>query len=153
MKLKNITRQKIKPWYYIDVTRKKHQTQIKKVRIETMTFNEKRELILLAGKNIKSGKNVSEVESEDVKKMMKKIAANAVSIGLYDFNRFVVSNICEGDFTTIKPGWKDARVGMVKCLAIINNEGEDLIDILGLEEIEEAVRFTLFELEGEEHEG
>lgn len=33
-----------------------------------MTFNEKRELILLAEKNIKSGKNVSEVESEDVKK-------------------------------------------------------------------------------------
>ena len=42
---------------------------------------------------------------------------------------------------------------MVKCLAIINNEGEDLIDILGLEEIEDAVRFTLFELEGEEHAG
>lgn len=35
---------------------------------------------------------------------------------------------------------------MVKCLAIINNEGEDLIDILGLEEIEEAIRFTIFEL-------
>lgn len=115
-----------------------------------MTFNEERELILLAEKNIKSGKNVSEVESEDVKKMMKKIAANAVSIGLYDFNRFVISNICEGDFTTIKPGWKDARVGMVKCLAIINNEGEDLIDILGLEEIEEAVRFTIFELDTSE---
>lgn len=118
-----------------------------------MTFNEKRELILLAEKNIKSGKNVSEVESEDVKKMMKKIAANAVSIGLYNFNSFVISHINDGDFTTIKPGWKDARVGMAKCLAIINNEGEDLIDILGLEEIEDAVRFTLFELEGEEHEG
>lgn len=111
-----------------------------------MTFNEKRELILLAGKNIKSGKNVSKVESEDVKKMMKKIAANAVCIGLYNFNRFVISHISDGDFTTIKPEWKDARVGMVKCLAIINNEGEDLIDILGLEEIEEAVRFTIFEL-------
>ena len=118
-----------------------------------MTFNEKRELILLAEKNIKSGKNVSEVESEDVKKMMKKIAANAVCIGLYNFSSFVISNINEGDFTTIKPGWKDARVGMVKCLAIINNEGEDLIDILGLKEIEEAVRFTIFELEGENREG
>lgn len=111
-----------------------------------MTFNEKRELILLAEKNIKSGKNVSEVESEDVKKMMKKIAANAVCIGLYNFNRLVISHISDGDFTTIKPEWKDARVGMVKCLAIINNEGEDLIDILGLEEIEDAVRFTIFEL-------
>lgn len=118
-----------------------------------MTFNEKRELILLAEKNIKSGKNVSKVESEDVKKMMKKIAANAVCIGMYNFNRFVISHISDGDFTTIKPEWKDARVGMVKCLAIINNEGEDLIDILGLEEIEEAVRFTIFELEGEENEG
>lgn len=118
-----------------------------------MTFNEKRELILLAEKNIKSRKNVSKVESEDVKKMMKKIAANAVCIGLYNFNRFVISHISDGDFTTIKPEWKDARVGMVKCLAIINNEGEDLIDILGLEEIEDAVRFTLFELEGEAHEG
>lgn len=111
-----------------------------------MTFDEKRELILLAEKNIKSGKNVSKVESEDVKNMMKKIAANAVCIGLYNFNRFVISHISDGDFTTIKPEWKDARVGMVKCLAIINNEGEDLIDILGLEEIEEAVRFTIFEL-------
>lgn len=118
-----------------------------------MTFNEKRELILLAEKNIKNWKNVSKVESEDVKKMMKKIAANAVCIGLYDFNRFVYSNIGDGDFTTIKPGWEDARVGLAKCLAIINNEGEDLIDILGLEEIEEAVRFTIFELEGEENEG
>lgn len=118
-----------------------------------MTFNEKRELILLAGENIKSGKNASEVESEDVKKMMKKIAANAVSIGLYNFNCFVISNINEGDFTTIKPGWKAARVKLTKCLAIINNEGEDLIDILDLEEIEDAVRFTLFELEGEAHEG
>lgn len=118
-----------------------------------MTFNEKRELILLAEKNIKSGKNVSEVESEDVKKMMKKIASNAVCIGLYDFSRFVISHISDGDFTTIKPGWEDARVGMVKCLAIINNEGEDLIDILGLEEIEGAVRFTIFELESEENEG
>lgn len=118
-----------------------------------MTFNEKRELILLAEKNIKSGKDVSKVESEDVKKMMKRIAANAVCIGLYNFNRFVISNIGDGDFTTIKSEWKDARVGMVKCLAIINNEGEGLIDILGLEEIEAAVRFTIFELEGEENEG
>lgn len=118
-----------------------------------MTFNEQRELILLAEENIKSGKNVSEVESEDVKKMMKKIAANAVAIGLYNFSCFVISNINEGDFTTIKPGWKGARLGMAKCLAIIDNEGEGLIDILGLEEIEDAVRFTNFELEGEENEG
>lgn len=118
-----------------------------------MTFNEKRELILLAEKNIKSGKNVSEVESEDVKKMMKKIAANAVTIGLYNFNCFVFLCIREGDFTTIKLGWEDARDRMVKYLTIINTEGECLTDILGLEEIEDAVRFTIFELEREENEG
>lgn len=118
-----------------------------------MTFNEKRELVLLAEKQIKSGKNASTVQSEDVKKMMKKIAANAVCIGLYNFNRFVVSHISEGDFTTIKPEWKGARFGMSKCFAIIDNEGNDLKDILELKEIEEAVRFTIFELAGEEHEG
>jgi hypothetical protein len=68
----------------------------------------------LAEKNIKSGKNVSKVESEAVKKMMKKIAANAVCIGLYNFNSFVISHISDGDFTTIKPEWKDARIGLSK---------------------------------------
>lgn len=115
-----------------------------------MTFDEKRELILLAEKYIKSGVHTPTLENNVVKKMMKKIAANAVCIGLYNFNRLVISHISEGDFTTIKPEWKDARVGMVKCLAIINNEGENLIDTLSLEEIEEAVRFTIFELETSE---
>ena len=82
--------------------------------------------------------------------MMKKIAANAVCIGLYNFNRFVIGNINNGDFSSIKPGLKDAKVGMVKCLTIVNNEGEDLKDILSLEEIEEAVSYTIFELETSE---
>lgn len=115
-----------------------------------MTFDEKRELILLAEKHIKNGVNTPTLEDNEVKKMMKTIAANAVCIGLYNFNRFVIGNINNGDFSSIKPGWKDARAGMVKCLAIINNEGEDLKDILSLEEIEEAVRFTIFELETSE---
>ena len=81
---------------------------------------------------------------------MKKIAANAVCLGLFNFNKLVIGHVGDGNFTTIKPEWKDARAGMVKCLAIINNEGEDLKDILSLEEIEEAVRFTIFELETSE---
>lgn len=115
-----------------------------------MEFNEKRELVLLAEKYIKSGGHTATLENKEVKKMMKKIAANAVCIGLYNFNRLVFSHISEGDFTTIKPEWKAAIVGMVKCLAIINNEGEDIKDILSLEEIEEAVRYTIFELETSE---
>lgn len=82
--------------------------------------------------------------------MMKKIAANAVCLGLYNFNRIVIGHIGDGNFASIKPEWEDARVGMVKCLAIINNEGEDLKDVLSLEEIEEAVRFTIFEVETSE---
>lgn len=115
-----------------------------------MEFNEKRELILLAEKYIKSGVHTPTLTNKEVKTMMKKIAANAVCIGLYNFNRFVVSHIGDGDFTTIKPEWKEARVRMVKCLEIINNEGEDIKDILSLEEIEEAARFTIFELETSE---
>lgn len=110
----------------------------------------KRETIKSAEKYIKRGVHTQTLENNEIKKMMKKIAANAVCIGLYNFNRFVISHISEGDFTTIKPEWKDARVGMVKCLAIINNEGENLKDTLSLEEIEEAVRFTIFELETSE---
>lgn len=115
-----------------------------------MTVGEQKDMIVLAEKFIKYGVHTTTLENEVVKKMMKKIAANAVCIGLYNFNRLVISHISEGDFTTIKPEWKDARVGMAKCLAIINNEGEDLKDILSREEIEEAVRYTIFEMETSE---
>ena len=111
-----------------------------------MTVGEKKDMIVLAEKFIKSGVHTATFENKEVKKMMKKIAANAVCIGLYNFNRFVIGHINDGDFESIKPEWKDARVGMVKCLAIINNDGENLKDTLSLEEIEEAVRFTIFEL-------
>jgi hypothetical protein len=115
-----------------------------------MRDEEKKHVIQVAGDYIQLGANLEDIEDSNVKKYMKKIAANAVCIGLYNFNRLVISHISEGDFTTIKPEWKDARVGMVKCLAIINNEGEDLKDILSREEIEEAVRYTIFEMETSE---
>lgn len=115
-----------------------------------MRDEEKKHVIQVARDCIQLGANLEDIEDSNVKKYMKKIAANAVCIGLYNFNRLVISHISEGDFTTIKPEWKDARVGMVKCLAIINNEGEDLKDILSREEIEEAVRYTIFEMETSE---
>lgn len=110
-------------------------------------------LIKEAGECLKCGRTIRECKNDRLKKMMKKIAANAVAIGLYNFNCFVIGNIADGDFESIKSGWEDARVGMVKCLAIVNNEGEDIKDILSLEEIEDAVRFTIFELKGGENEG
>lgn len=115
-----------------------------------MRDEEKKHVIQVAGDYIQLGANLEDIEDSNVKKYMKKIAANAVCIGLYNFNRFVISHISEGDFTTIKPEWKDARLGMVKCLAIINNEGEDLKDFLSREQIEEAVRYTIFEMETSE---
>ena len=148
MKLKNISRQKKQTMVLYTCNKdKEQQTQIKKVRIETMT---KREAISLAEKYIKSGVHTPTLENKEVKKMMKKIAANAVCLGLYNFNKLVIGHIGDGDFTTIKPVWENARVGMVKCLAIINNEGEDLKNVLSLEDIEDAVRFTIFELETSE---
>lgn len=114
------------------------------------SLEQKKRDIESAGMLIKSGIDLRSVNPPEVREMMKKIAANAVCIGLYNFNRFVISHIGNGNFTTIKPEWKEARVGLVKCLAIINNEGESIKDILSLEEIEEAVRYTIFELETSE---
>lgn len=113
-----------------------------------MKDEQKQEMVRLikeAGECLKCGRTIRECKNDRLKKMMEKIAANAVCIGLYNFNRFVISHISEGDFTTIKPEWSDARSGMVKCLVIINNEGENLNDILTVDEIEEAIRYTIFE--------
>lgn len=108
----------------------------------------KNTIITLADIAIKRGANTKDVSNDEVKKMMKKIAANAVCIGLYNFNRFVISNISEGDFTSIKKNWREARNDLIRCLAIIDNDGEELKDILGVEEINEAINYTIFEQTG-----
>lgn len=114
-----------------------------------MLSGEAKVLIDMADMYIRQGVNTKHLTNEEVKKMMKKIAANAVCIGLYNFNRFVISNISEGDFKTIKENWKEARNDLIRCLAIIDNEGEDLKDLLGVEEINEAINYTIFEQTGE----
>lgn len=106
-------------------------------------------IITLADIAIKRGANTKDVSNDDVKKMMKKIAVNAVCIGLYNFNRFVISNISEGDFSTIKENWKEARNDLIRCLEIIDKDGENLKDILTPEEITEATNYTIFEQTGE----
>ena len=109
-----------------------------------------RDLIELASKYIKYGVHTTTLDDEEVKKMMSKIAANAVIVGLYKFNGFVISNICDGNFNTIKKeNWKYIKNDLIRCLAIIDNEGENLKDILTSEEIEEAVKYTIFEETGE----
>lgn len=121
-----------------------------------MKDEQKQEMVRLikeAGECLKCGRSIRDCENDRLKKMMKKIVANAVAIGLYDFNKVVISDISEGDFTTIKENWEEVRNDLIRCLLIIDNEGEDLDDILGVEGIEEAVRFTIFELEVDEYEG
>lgn len=115
-----------------------------------MTDGEKKDLISLAGRFIENGVDTTTFDNKEVKKMMKKIAANAVIIGLFNFNGFVISNICDGDFNTLdKERWKGIKNDLIRCLAIIDNEGEDLKDILASEEIKEAVKYTIFEETGE----
>ena len=115
-----------------------------------MTDGEKKDLIELASKYIKNGVHTTSLD-EEVKKMMKKIAANAVIIGLFNFNGFVISNIYDGDFNALdKERWKEVKKnGLNRCLKIIDNEGENLKDILTSEEIKEAVKYTIFEETGE----
>ena len=99
---------------------------------------------------IASGFNSNSVDPPEVREMMKKIAANAVTIGLFNFNGFVISNIYDGDFNALdKERWKGIKNDLNRCLKIIDNEGENLKDILTSEEIEEAVKYTIFEETGE----
>lgn len=115
-----------------------------------MTDGEKKDLIICASKLIENGVRTTTFDNEEVKKMMKKIAANAVIVVLFNFNGFVISHICDGDFTTIKKDhWKKIKNDLNRCLEIIDNEGENLKDILTSEEIKEAVKYTIFEETGE----
>ena len=99
---------------------------------------------------ISSGVNSKSVNPPEVREMMKKIAANAVIIGLFNFNGFVISHICDGDFATIKnEHWKETINDLNRVLKIIDNEGENLKSILISEEIKEVVKYTIFEETGE----
>lgn len=118
-----------------------------------MSDDKKKDLIVLATKYIKNGVSTTALDDEEVKKMMKKIAANAVTIGLFNFNGFVISSIYDGDFNAPdKERWKGIQNDLNRCLKIIDNEGENLKDILTSEEIKEAVKYTIFEETGESEE-
>lgn len=100
---------------------------------------------------IESGINSKSVNPPEVREMMKKIAANAVIIGFFNFNGFVISNIYDGDFYALdKERWKGIKNDLNRCLKIIDNDGENLKEILTSEEIKEAVKYTIFEETGED---
>ena len=110
-----------------------------------MIKREKKDLILSAGELVKNGILTTEVENEDVADMMKKIAANAVCMGLYNLDRFLIPNIGDGEFEIAKPDWIKAKDDLNRCLMIVDKGGENLKDILTTEEIKEAIYYTIFE--------
>ena len=114
-----------------------------------MIKREKKDLILSAGELVKNGILTTEAENEDVADMMKKIAANAICMGLYNFDRFLISNIGYGEFNISKPDLIKAKDDLNRCLMIVDNGGENLKDILTTEEIKEAINYTIFEQTGE----
>lgn len=131
----------------------KKAQHINKESEENMRKEEKKHAIEVAGEYIQLGANLEGIEDTNVKKYMKKIAANAVIIGLFNFNGFVISNIYDGDFNALdKERWKRIKNDLNRCLKIIDNEGENLKDILTSEEIKEAVKYTIFEETGESSE-
>lgn len=114
-----------------------------------MTDTKKKDLILSAGELVKNGFHTTEIENEDVADMMKKIAANAVCIGLYNFNRLLISNIGDGEFKISKPDWIKAKDTLYRCFKVVDDGGENIKDILTTEEIKEAIDYTIFEQTGE----
>lgn len=114
-----------------------------------MTNTKKKDLILTAGGFIKNGVHTTEIENEDLVDMMKQIATNAVCVGLYNFNRFLISNIWDGEFKIAKPDFIKAKDYLNRCLMIVDSGGENLKDILTTEEIKEAINYTIFEQTGE----
>lgn len=128
---------------------KKETTPNTNKESEDLTMvDDKNTIITLADIAIKRGANTKDVSNDEVQKMMKKIAANAVCIGLYNFNRFIISNIADGDFSAIKSKWESVINDFNRCMKIIDNGGENLDDILTLEEINEAINYTIFEQTG-----
>ena len=102
-------------------------------------------IIRSSGRAIKNGVHTADVSNEYVADMMKEIAANAVCIGLYNFSRFAISNISNGEFKVDKSEWEKAKNNLYRYLTIIDNGGEYLKDTLNTPEIDEAIEYTIFE--------
>ena len=117
-----------------------------------MSDDEKITLIRVAGKLTQNGVHMATLGNSEVKEMMKKIAANAALIILCDVNHTIVSNICDGDFDTIQEYTEELLDKLSTCLAIIGRKGEDLKEVLGVEDIEEAVKYTIYEQTHEDEE-
>ena len=104
---------------------------------------EKKRLIEEAGRCLKDGRTIKGCKR--LKKMMSKIAANAVLIDMCYINHVIVSQICDGDFDSIQDDIDDIIDRMAICMAIISKKGEQIDEVLTLNQIDEAVKYTIYE--------
>lgn len=102
-------------------------------------------LIKEAGECLKCGRTIRDCKSGRLKKMMKKVCANAVLIDLCDLNHIIVSNICDGDFENVQPHIEEITDRIAACLAIMKAKGENLNRAITDEQIDYAVGYTIFE--------
>lgn len=110
-----------------------------------MRDEEKEHVILVAGKNIQLGVDLKDIEDSNLKKYMKKIAANAVLINLCDINHTIISNICDGDFDSVQDYMEEIIDRFSTCLTIIQMKGNYIGDLLSAEEIDQAIKYTIYE--------
>lgn len=106
---------------------------------------EKKRLIEEAGRCLKDGRTIKGCKSDRLKKAMSQIAANAVLIDMCYINHVIVSNICDGDFNSIQDDIDGIIDRMAICMAIISKKGEEIDEVLTLNQIDEAVKFTIYE--------
>lgn len=106
---------------------------------------EKKRLIEEAGRCLKVGCTIKGCKSDRLKKMMSQIAANAVLIDMCYINHVIVSNIWDGDFNSIQDDIDGIIDRMAICMAIISKKGEEIDEVLTLNQIDEAVKFTIYE--------
>ena len=106
---------------------------------------EKKRVIEEAGRCLKDGRTIRECKSERLKNMMGKIAANVVLIELFDLNHIIVSSICEGKFESIQPHIEEITERLAICLAIMKAKGENLTEVISDDQIDHAVKYTIFE--------
>lgn len=126
-------------------TCKKNEQHINKESEENVREEEKKHAIEVAGEYVQLGASLEDIKDCNIKKYMKKIAANAVLINLCEVNHIIVSNICDGDFDSVQEYTGEIRANLATCLAIIGRGGDGIKDLLGVGEIDEAIKYTIYE--------
>lgn len=126
----------------------KKEQHINKESEKNMRDEEKKHVIQVAGRYVQLGATLEDIEDCNIKKYMKKIAANAVLINLCEVNHIIVSNICDGDFDSVQAYTGEILDKFSTCMEIIGRDGSGIEDLLGVKEIDQAIKYTIYEETG-----